>query len=403
MGDAFPAPDFFAVATFITTYHNLSGYVPLSLRTRSSQAVRRLMELRPDTARVVREDGREEEVTIDEIRVGDRVRIRPGESVPVDGTVVEGGSAVSEAHVTGEPIPAEKGPGDIVIGGSINQTGSLVVLVTQVGKTSFLERVARSIEEARALRPGLLALADRVLQYFVPAVLIAAAGAFTFWTVGLTILSGEPDITRATFAALAVLVMGYPCALGMATPLAMIRGGGMAAERGILMRTGEAFELMQDVRTIVLDKTGTITRGEPEVVDLALDGDTTVEEFLGVAAAVEGLSEHPLARAVEQAADERGIEIPGVDEFRSTTGSGVEAQLDGVKILVGKPAYLAAQGVPMGRLDARRSELERRAQTVIGAAWRSRHGGSVVDDRVVWTLGFRGHSRDKLLSSCLAI
>ncbi|RKY16652.1 MAG: hypothetical protein DRQ55_17590 [Planctomycetota bacterium] len=263
--------------------------------------------------------------------------------------------------------------------------------------------MARSIEEARALRPGLLALADRVLQYFVPAVLIAAAGAFTFWTVGLTILSGEPDITRATFAALAVLVMGYPCALGMATPLAMIRGGGMAAERGILMRTGEAFELMQDVRTIVLDKTGTITRGEPEVVDLALDGDTTVEEFLGVAAAVEGLSEHPLARAVEQAADERGIEIPGVDEFRSTTGSGVEAQLDGVKILVGKPAYLAAQGVPMGRLDARRSELERRAQTVIGAAWRSRHGGSVVDDRVVWTLGFRGHSRDKLLSSCLAI
>lgn len=276
---AFPAPDFFAVATFITTYHILSGYASLLVRTRSGQAVRRLLDLQPDTARVVRDDGREEEIPIDEVRVGDRVRIRPGENVPVDGEVVDGASAVNEALVTGEPIPAEKVPGDEVIGGSINRTGTLVVRVSKVGEESFLNQVARSIEEARALRSGLLQLVDRILHHYVRGVLAFAGVAFAIWTIGPAVFGGGPDLTRATFATLAVLVMGYPCALGMATPLAMIRGGGMAAERGILMRSGEAFQVMQELRTIVLDKTGTITRGEPAVREVVPTGGTDANEL----------------------------------------------------------------------------------------------------------------------------
>ncbi|MDP9350315.1 MAG: HAD-IC family P-type ATPase, partial [Chloroflexota bacterium] len=257
----FPIADFFAVAVFITTYHLLSGYVSLRVRTRSSQAVRKLLALVPPTARVVR-DGREEEVPVEQVQPGDLVRIRPGESIPVDGEVVEGASGVDQSLVTGESIPEEKEPGDEVIGGSINQTGTLLVRVTKVGEESFLSQVARQVEEARALKPGILALVDRILMVYVPAVLVFAGAAILIWTLGAWLVTGEVNLTRAVFAALAVLVMGYPCALGMATPLAMIRGGGMAAERGILMRSAEAFQVLKDVRRVVLDKTGTITRGE---------------------------------------------------------------------------------------------------------------------------------------------
>ncbi|MEX0629675.1 MAG: heavy metal translocating P-type ATPase [Chloroflexota bacterium] len=365
---SFPAPDFFAVATFITTYHILSGYASLLVRTRSGQAVRRLLDLQPDTARVVRDDGREEEVPIDQVRLGDRVRIRPGENVPVDGEVVEGASAVNEALVTGEPIPAEKVPGDEVIGGSINQTGTLVVRVTKVGEESFLKQVARSIEEARALRPGLLQLVDRILHRYVRGVLAFAALALAIWSLGPAIFGAGPDLARATFAALAVLVMGYPCALGMATPLAMIRGGGMAAERGILMRSGEAFHVMQELRTVVLDKTGTITRGEPAVRDVVPAAGIEPAELLRVAAAAEASSEHPVARAVEDAAEQRDIELAAVDDFRAHTGCGVEARLDGRRVLVGKPGFLAEEGIAIDALDERREALESQGETVIGVA-----------------------------------
>ncbi len=365
---AFPAPDFFAVATFITTYHILSGYASLLVRTRSGQAVRRLLALQPDTARLVLDDGREREVAVAEVRVGDRVRIRPGERIPVDGDVVEGTSAVDEALVTGEPIPTEKGVGDGVIGGSVNLTGTLVVRVSRVGTESFLEQVARSIEEARALRPGMLALVDRILRHYVRGVLAVAVLAFALWTVGPVLGGAGPDLTRATFAALAVLVMGYPCALGMATPLAMIRGGGMAAERGILMRSGEAFTVMQELRTIVLDKTGTITRGEPAVSDVLPEPGVDAVELLRVAASAEAASEHPIARAVEQAADERGIRLLGVEEFRARVGWGVEARLGGSRVLVGRPGLLAEAGVRTETLDRRRQALESQGQTVIGVA-----------------------------------
>ena len=340
---AFPVPDFFGVAVFVTTYHVLSGYVSLLVRTRASQAVRRLLGLVPATARVVR-GGREEEVPIEQVKLADLVRVRPGESIPVDGEVVEGASGVDESLVTGESMPAEKTQGDAVIGGSINQTGTLLVRVTKVGAESFLSQVARQVEEARALKPGILAIVDRVLQVYVPAVLLFAGGAVLAWTLGAWFFTGAPDWTRAIFAALAVLVMGYPCALGMATPLAMIRGGGMAAERGILMRSAEAFQVLKDVRKVVLDKTGTITRGDPAGVGLVALGGHDRREALRLAAAAEASSEHPLARAVVALAEAQRIELPKAENFQAAAGKGVTATVEGRRIAIGSPAFMQSEG-----------------------------------------------------------
>jgi heavy metal translocating P-type ATPase len=343
---SFPIPDFFGVAVFITTYHLLSGYVSLRVRTRSSQAVRKLLELAPPTARVVR-DGHEEETPIEQVMPGDLVRVRPGESIPVDGEVVEGASGVDQGLVTGESIPEEKEPGDEVIGGSMNQTGTLLVRVTKVGEESFLQQVARQVEEARALKPGILALADRVLQIYVPTVLAFAGLAILIWTVGALAVAGAPNWTRAIFAALAVLVMGYPCALGMATPLAMIRGGGMAAEHGILMRSAESFQAFKDVRRVVLDKTGTITKGRPAVSDIALGFGVEEHEALAIAAAAESASEHPLARAVVNAAQAKQLKIPAAQEFQATPGKGVVATVDGRRVAIGSPRFVEGQGISM--------------------------------------------------------
>lgn len=230
---AFPTVHFFAVSVFVTTYHVLSGYTSLLVRTRASRAVQDLLELRPDTARRVTDDG-VEEVPVADLEEGDRVRIKPGESVPVDGAVREGESTVDESVATGESVPEEKTPGDEVIGGSVNETGTLLVEVTATGDDAFLNRVAREIEAARATKPGIVRLADRVLRYFVPGVLLIAALSFLFWLVVPAVWSGGPfgtgpNVQRGAFAALAVLVLGYPCALGMATPLALVRGGGAAA------------------------------------------------------------------------------------------------------------------------------------------------------------------------------
>ena len=362
-----PLVDFFAVAVFVTTYHLLSGYVSLLVRTRASQAVRKLLALVPPTARVVR-DGREQEVPIEEVRPSDLVRVRPGESIPVDGEVVEGASGVDESLVTGESIPEEKTAGDEVIGGSINQTGTLLVRVTRVGTESFLQQVARQVDEARALKPGILALADRVLQVYVPAVLTVAGVAVLVWTLGAWLVAGQADWTRGLFAALAVLVMGYPCALGMATPLAMIRGGGMAAERGILMRSAEAFQVLKDVRTVVLDKTGTLTRGEPAVVEVvALDGRDT-REALRLAAAAEAHSEHPLARAILAAAEAQRLPIPKAEDFRATTGKGVTARVEGRRVAVGSPNFVEGQGGDLRGARAQLEAMQAAGRTVVALA-----------------------------------
>ena len=360
----FPAVDFFGVVVFLTTYHLLSGYVSLLVRTRASQSVRKLLELQPPTARVMR-DGREEEIAIDDVLVGDLVRVRPGERVPVDGVVAEGRSAVDEALVTGEPIPAEKGPGDEVIGGSLNQTGALVIRVNRVGEESFLRQVARHVEEAKALKPGIIVLVDRVLRHYVPIVLAIAAAAFLLWTAGPAIWADGPLWVRAIYAAVTVLVMGYPCALGMATPLALVRGAGMAAERGILMRSGEAFQVLKDIEAIVLDKTGTITRGKPRVVEVVPFHDYRREEVYYYAASAEALSEHPLAQAIVDAARDEGVDVSAAHDFDAVTGAGVEAVVDGRAVLVGRPAFLAERAVEVRRVGRQLAEHEAQGHTAV--------------------------------------
>jgi len=229
---AFPSGGFFGATVFVLAFHLIGGYASVLVHVRASQSVRKLLELEPPTARRLTGNGREEEVALEELAAGDLVRVRPGERVPVDGVVEEGASAVDERLVTGESLPQDKLEGDEVIGGSLNQAGAFVMRVTRVGEDTFLRNVARQVAEARALKPGILRLVDRVLLVFVPAVFAASATGFLLWTVGEWTWGGEPDLVRAGFAALGVLVMGYPCALGMATPLAIIRGSGEAAERG---------------------------------------------------------------------------------------------------------------------------------------------------------------------------
>ena len=371
-----PAADFLAVATFVTTYHLLSGYVSLVVRTRSSQAVRRLMELRPDTARVIR-DGLEAELPIGEVETGELVRVRPGERLPVDGVVESGRSAVDESLVTGEPIPHEKTEGDAVIGGSVNQTGALTIRVTRVGEESFLSQVIRYVEEARALKPGILQLVDRVLAFFVPGVLIAGALTFGGWLIGSWIFTGQPDVVRAVFATLAVLVMGYPCALGMATPLAMIRGGGQAAENGILMRSAEAFQVMGEISHVLLDKTGTVTTGKPAVGAVRPASSTNEAEVLRLAAVVESLSQHPLGRAIVDAALDRRLEVAEAEDFESLTGIGVRAKVGAAQVEVVKPAYAHEQGASLGDLEHDLAELESAGSTVVAVVRESRVVGLI--------------------------
>ncbi|MBW3542241.1 MAG: heavy metal translocating P-type ATPase [Planctomycetes bacterium] len=359
--------DFFGVVVFINTYHILSAYVSLVVRTRASQAVRRLLELVPPTARVVRE-GREIDVPLEEVEVGELVRVRPGESIPLDGEVVEGASGVNESLVTGESIPQEKTPGDEVIGGALVEAGTLLIRVSRVGSESFVQQVARQVEEARALKPGVLVLVDQVLKYFVPGVLGFAVAGFLIWTIGAALFAGEPDWTRALLASLAVLVMGYPCALGMATPLAMIRGGGMAAERGVLMRSAEAFQVLKDVRMIVLDKTGTITRGEPAVAEIVPLGEFAQDEALRLAAGAESSSEHPLGRAIVFAAEERELKIPAAEDFHAAAGKGITARIEGRRIAIGKPRFLDEQGVDLSPARDRVEALQERGNTVVALA-----------------------------------
>ena len=360
----FPIIHFFVVSTFITTYHVLSEYTSLIVRTRASRAVNDLMNLQPDTARRVIDDDNVEEVAVDELEVGDTVRVKPGETIPIDGEVIDGESAVDESVATGESAPLDKQSGDEVIGGSVTETGTLLIAVTATGDDAFLNQVARGIEEARAMKPSIVQLADAILKYFVPTVLTIAVGAFVVWTIGPLLWGGSPDLQRGAFAGLAVLVLGYPCALGMATPLALVRGGGMAANRGILMRSGDAFQVFQAVSTIVLDKTGTITEGEPTVDEVVGFGDTAEREVLRTAASAEAFSEHPLADAILGYADEHGVDSPDPDDFESVTGKGVRATVSGDDVLVGKPGWLAEEGVEEADGDIER--LQGRDLTTVG-------------------------------------
>src|SRR6266511_1223190 len=362
----YPTTAFFSVAVMVMTYHIFSEWLSLIVKTRSSQAVKKLLDLEPDVAHVIRE-GNEQEVPLEQVRVGDLVRIRPGERVPIDGVVESGHSDVDESLVTGEPKLIEKRAGDQIISGSLNGHGSLLVHVTAVGEESFLRQVIRSVEDARALKPGLLHLVDRVLRVYTPLVLLTAAGAALFWLAAPLVVGASPDVQRAMFAGLSVLVMGYPCAVGISAPLSIVRGAGEAAERGILMRTGEAFQALRRVQRVVFDKTGTLTEGHPalrEVVTLAV----SEEELLAFAAAAEAGSEHPIARTVMEEAFKRGIVVPEAQEFEAVPGHGVKARLGGTGLMVGSPSFLAGVGVDLATQQARIDEVEAQGLTVIAAA-----------------------------------
>ena len=378
--DDYPTGPFFGVSVLVATYHLFSEWLSLLVKTRSSQAIKRLLDLQPDVARVQRE-GAEHEAPIGDVVVGDLVRIRPGERVPVDGEVVDGHSAVDQSFVTGEPLPVERIPGDPVMGGSINGSGTLLVRVSAVGEESFLAQVVRHVEDARALKPGILHLVDRILRVYAPTVLVLSAGSFVGWAVGSGLVGGDVDLERAAFAALSVLVMGYPCAVGIAAPLSIVRGAGEAADEGIIMRTGEAFQAFRLVRTVVLDKTGTLTEGRPTVREIEAADDP--DELLALVAAAEASSEHPLAQAVVSAAVERGLDIPAVRDFDSLAGRGVVALIGGQRVLVGRPSFLEGEGVELSTTAARIVELEEMGRTVIAASRDGKLLGTLAfDDRV---------------------
>ena len=361
----YPTASFFAVTVLVANYHIFSEWLSLLVKTRSSQAVKKLLDLQPDTARIV-SDGVERDVPLAQVAAGDLVRVRPGERIPVDGRVIDGYSAVDQSLVTGEPVPIERSAGDDVIGGSINTSGTLLVQATRVGTDSFLAQVVRHVEDARALKPGILHLVDRVLRVYTPTVLIVSAVALLGWLLGTWIFAGEPDVRRAVFAGLGVLVMGYPCAVGIAAPLAIVRAAGEAADLGIIMRTGEAFQTFGQVRSIVLDKTGTLTEGRPAVREI----ETLVpeDELMVVAAAAETSSEHPLARAIVDAATVRGLTLPAAENFESLTGFGVSACVADRRILIGRPDFLTERGVDLSRLTAAIDRLEDSGRTVVAVS-----------------------------------
>nr|WP_183386717.1 cation-translocating P-type ATPase [Halomonas organivorans] len=373
--DSYPTAAFFAVSVMVLTYHLFSEWLSLIVKTRSSQSVRRLLDLQPETAHVIGGDG-ERELPVAQVETGMRVRIRPGERIPVDGEVSEGDSAVDQSLVTGEPLPVEKGVGDAVVGGAINGNGTLVVRVTATGEASFLQQVVRSLEDARALKPGLLHLVDRLLRVYTPTVLIVSALAFVFWMSAPLLWGAGADLERAVFAALTVLVMGYPCAVGISAPLSIVRGAGEAADLGVLMRTGESFQALRRVTTVVFDKTGTLTEGRPAVREVTrVEGDEGT--LLSLAAAVESASEHPLGRAVVEAALARDLAIPDVTEFQAHSGRGVTAQVDDETVWVGSPTFLVEQGIDLAPVSDGIETDEHQGQTVIVVARGERLLGAI--------------------------
>ena len=321
----------------------LGRWLEARAKSQAAGAVRALLQLRPTTARVLR-DGREADLPIDEVRVGDLVRVRPGERVAVDGVLIDGASAVDESMLTGESIPVEKGPGDAVIGATLNVHGSFVLRAERVGRDTTLAQIARLVEQAQGSKAPIQRVVDLVTARFVPVVVAVALAAFALWMV----LGPEPRLPFALSAAIAVLIIACPCAMGLATPTAIMVGTGKGAEAGILVRDGAALEVAGRITAVVLDKTGTITSGQPSVVALRPATGTTEDDLLRLAAAAERGSEHPLAEAVVRMAAEREIELPAVTDFAAIPGGGVRATVEGRQVLVGSERLLAEQGVDVG-------------------------------------------------------
>jgi P-type Cu+ transporter len=354
---------YFEAAAVILALINFGGALEMRARGKTSEAIKRLIGLQPKTARVVR-DGVEVDVPIAEVGLDETVRVRPGEKIPVDGVVIEGHSSVDEAMLTGEPVPVEKTPGAEVVGGTLNKTGSFLFQAKRIGKDMALARIIELVRQAQNSKPAIGRLADRISSVFVPTVLIITVITFLAWYN----LGPDPRISFALVTSITVLVIACPCALGLATPISIMVGVGKAAEHGILIRSGEALQRAGQLSVIVLDKTGTVTLGAPRVthIDTAAGRDET--ELLRLAASIEAASEHPLAEAVVNSAQSRGIAPAAVEGFAATAGGGVCGQVEGRRVCLGNPRFLTAQGIVMGEWPARGAALAEQAQTPLYVA-----------------------------------
>jgi Cu+-exporting ATPase len=355
---------YFEAAAVITTLVLLGQVLELRARRATSGALRSLLELTPPDARRIREDGSEEDVSLDELSVDDRLRVRPGEKVPVDGVIEEGRSTIDESMITGEPLPVEKSVEDSVTGGTVNQTGGFVMRVSRVGEDTLLSRIVHMVAEAQRTRAPIQRLADVVAGWFVPTVVAVAVIAFIAWSVW----GPEPAMAYALVNAVAVLIIACPCALGLATPMAIMVGTGKGAQSGILVKNAEALETLEKVDTVVVDKTGTLTEGQPRLTAVEAAGETGEQELLRLAASLERASEHPLAAAIVEGAREREVELTDVSDFDSATGRGVTGTVDGRRVAVGNRAMMDSAGAVDEALAGRAEELRREGQTVMFVA-----------------------------------
>ncbi len=381
---AFRAPDgavgvYFEAAAVITVLVLVGQVLELKARDSTSTAIRGLLDLAPKTARRIATDDAEQDVPLDTIVVGDRLRVRPGETVPVDGRVVMGAATVDQASVTGESRPVAKRLGDAVLGGTVTKTGTLVIRAEKVGRDTLLSRIVRLVAEAQRSRAPIQRTADRVSAWFVPAVLAAALAAFAVWMV----VGPEPRLAYAVIAAVSVLIIACPCALGLATPMSIMVGVGRGARAGVLIRSAEALERLEKVDTVVLDKTGTLTEGKPALTDVAVAPGFDEDEVIGLAAAVERGSEHPLAQAIVEAATARGLAIGEVSGFDAPAGRGVSGRVGDRTVLVGSQRFLDERGVGSPRLSARADDLRQQGATAVLVAVDGQLAGVLgVADRV---------------------
>jgi P-type Cu+ transporter len=357
-------PLYFEAAAVITTLVLLGQVLELRARDRTSSALRALLDLAPPTARKLGADGHEHDVPLEEIQVGDRLRVRPGEKVPVDGEIIEGNTSIDESMLTGEPLPQEKGPGDTVTGGTVNQTGSFIMRAAKVGADTLLARIVQMVADAQRSQAPIQRLADRVSAWFVPAVVIVALVTFVVWSL----IGPEPAYNFGLVAAVSVLIVACPCALGLATPISVMVGVGRGAREGVLIREAQALELLDKVDTLVVDKTGTLTAGQPRLQTVETVNGWNEHEFLSLVAGVERASEHPLAAAIVAGAEARGIKPLTAGDFQSITGQGIRGSVDGREILIGNRRLLDDAGIDAEQLAARAEVLRGQGQIVILAA-----------------------------------
>ncbi len=367
-------PVYFEAAAAITTLVLLGQVLELKARSRTGAAIKALLGLAPDTARRIHPDGTEEDVSLSLVRVGDLVRVRPGEKIPVDGVVVEGSSAVDESMISGEPIPIEKHAGDQVIGATLNTTGSFIMRTERVGADTLLSRIVQMVAEAQRSRAPIQKLADVVAGYFVPIVITSAIVTFAIWAMA----GPQPRLAHALINAVAVLIIACPCALGLATPMSIMVAMGRAASAGVLFKNAEAIEVLRQVDTLVVDKTGTLTEGKPKLVAVVTANGWQESELLHLAASLERGSEHPLAGAIVSGATERGVELTTTPDFASITGKGVVGKIGERTVVLGNRALLSDRRIDPDELGEKAEELRAGGQTVMFVA---------VDERLAGLLG----------------